>query len=129
MKKILVIFILLFYNTFTFGQSGPKIQFTVKDNTIDYGTIKKGVDNGIRIFEFKNTGDQPLIIENVKSTCGCLVPTKPSGPILPGKKSEIVIKYSMSIGKISKTITVDSNAVNYENGTVGLKIKGEVLEK
>ncbi|VDH15436.1 Uncharacterised protein [Algoriella xinjiangensis] len=38
-----------------------------KEYTIDYGLIKKGEDYGVRVFEFENTGDQPLIIKNVKS--------------------------------------------------------------
>ncbi|WP_286491945.1 DUF1573 domain-containing protein [Empedobacter brevis] len=92
MKKNLVVFILILYNTFTFGQFDPKIQFTPKDNTIDYGLVIKGEDDGIRVFKFKNTGNQPLIIKNVKSTCGCLVPSQPTEPILPGKRSKIVVK-------------------------------------
>ena len=35
----------------------------------------------------------------------------------------------MNPGKISKTITVESNAVNYEGGKVALRIKGEVVVK
>jgi hypothetical protein len=33
----------------------------------------------------------------------------------------------MSPGPIRKTITVESNAVNVENGKVAIKIKGEVM--
>ena len=50
---------------------GAKIEF--KAYTIDYGTINKGAD-GIRTFEFTNTGDEPLIVSNVKSSCGCTIP-------------------------------------------------------
>ncbi|MDB9721067.1 DUF1573 domain-containing protein, partial [Winogradskyella sp.] len=53
-----------------------KIEF--KTNIIDYGTIEKGA-NGVRVFEFTNTGNAPLIISSVKSTCGCTVPKKPKG--------------------------------------------------
>ena len=53
-----------------------KIEF--KTMVIDYGTIEKGAD-GVRVFEFTNTGNAPLIISNVKSTCGCTVPKKPDG--------------------------------------------------
>ena len=68
-----------------FAQTGAKIEFKDKDNTVDYGTVNKEDDNGIRSFEFTNTGDAPLIISNVQSTCGCTVPSKPTEPILPGK--------------------------------------------
>ncbi len=112
-----------------FAQSGPKIEFKDKDNTIDYGKVYKDNDNGIRTFEFTNTGDSPLIITNVQSTCGCTVPSKPTEPILPGKTGKIDVKYNMNPGPIRKTITVESNAVNYPDGKIPLKIKGEVLVK
>ncbi len=104
-----------------------KIEFKDKDNTIDYGTVTKNTDNGVRVFEFTNTGTEPLIITDVKSTCGCTVPTKPTEPILPGKTGKIEVKYNMNPGPIRKTITVESNASNYEAGMVPLKIKGTVV--
>ena len=100
-----------------------KIEF--KDTTIDYGTIEKGAD-GVRVFEFTNTGDAPLIISNVKSSCGCTVPKKPDGPIAPGETGEIQVKYDTNrVMPIRKTITVTSNA---DTPTVALKIKGEVID-
>ena len=128
MKKYLLLTVLLI-NATVFGQKGPKIEFKDKDNTIDYGTVYKEDDSGVRTFEFTNTGDEPLIITNVQSTCGCTVPTKPTEPILPGMTGKIDVKYNMNPGPIRKTITVESNAVNVEGGRIGLKIKGEVIVK
>lgn len=128
MKKYILITVVLF-STAVFSQKGPKIEFTAKDNTIDYGTVNKEDDSGLRSFEFTNTGDEPLIIINVQSTCGCTVPSKPTEPILPGKTGKIDVKYNMHTGPIRKTITVESNAVNVEEGRVAIKIKGEVIEK
>lgn len=127
MKNIALIIAIVLTSSFSFAQNGPKIEFKAKDNTIDYGTISKKNDNGIRVFEFTNTGNAPLIISNVLSTCGCAVPTKPTEPIMPGKTGKIEIKYNMAPGPIRKTITVESNAVNYDSGRIPLKIKGEVV--
>lgn len=100
-----------------------KIEF--KTDTIDYGTIEKGSD-GIRVFEFTNTGNAPLIISNVKSTCGCTIPKKPDGPIMPGETGQIEVKYDTNrVNPIRKTITVTSNA---DTPTIALKIKGEVID-
>jgi Protein of unknown function (DUF1573) len=126
MKKV-ILFVSVLVSAVSFSQA--KIEFKAKDNTIDYGTVYKGVDNGVRVFEFTNTGNQPLIITNVQSTCGCTVPTKPTQPIMPGKSDKIEVKYNMNPGPIRKTITVESNASNVEGGRVSLKIKGEVIEK
>jgi LEA14-like dessication related protein len=128
MKKIILIAAILI-NAVIFAQTGPKIEFKDKDNTIDYGKVTKEEDSGVRTFEFTNTGDAPLIITNVQSTCGCTVPSKPTEPIAPGKTGKIDVKYNMNPGPIRKTITVESNAVNVEEGRVVLKIKGEVFVK
>jgi len=127
MKKILFLIAVLFISVGAFAQKGPKIEF--KNDTVDYGTTTKEDDNGLRTFEFTNTGDAPLIITDVKSTCGCTVPTKPKDPIAPGKTGKIEVKYNMNPGPIRKTITVMSNAVNVPDGTVALKLKGEVVKK
>lgn len=127
MRKFLGLVAMLLVTAASFAQKGPQIKFKAENNTIDYGTVKKGTDSGLRVFEFTNTGDQPLIITNVRSTCGCTVPSKPQAPIMPGKSEKIEVKYNMSPGKISKVITVESNATNVDNGVVALKIRGEVI--
>ena len=97
-----------------------------KDKKLDmktYGEIQKGAD-GVRVFEFTNTGNAPLIISKVSSSCGCTIPKKPEEPILPGKTGEIQVKYDTNrVGPIRKAITVISNA---DTPTVVLKIKGEI---
>lgn len=122
MKKIvLVLFVGLMGFTLTAQEKAAKIEF--KSETVDYGEVNKGA-NGVRVFEFTNTGDAPLIISKVSSTCGCTIPKKPEDPILPGKTGEIQVKYDTNrVGPIRKAITVISNATT---PTKVLKIKGEV---
>lgn len=127
MKKIATVLAVVLFNSIGFAQSGAKIAFKADNNTLDYGTITKGKDNGIRVFEFTNTGDAPLIISSVQSTTSCTILSKQNDTILPGKSSRIEVKYNMVPGPIRKTITVESNAVNYDEGRIPLKIKGEVL--
>ena len=108
------------------NKSGAQIEF--KEETIDYGKIERGSD-GVRVFEFTNNGTAPLIITNVRSSCGCTVPKKPTAPIAPGKKGKIEVKYDTNRpGFIRKTVTVTSNATNVKGGLVYLKIKGEVIK-
>ncbi len=128
MKKYLLLALVTFGSA-VFAQSGAKIEFKDKDNTIDYGTVNKEDDNGLRAFVFTNTGDAPLVIKDAKSTCGCTVPSFPKEPIAPGQSGKIEVKYNMNTGPIRKTITIETNAVNYEEGRVALKIKGEVVVK
>lgn len=96
-----------------------------ENETIDYGTIQQNAD-GRREFVFTNNGNKPLIIESTQGSCGCTVPTKPEGPIAPGAKATIGVKYATDrVGAFTKTVTVKSNATGQE--TKVLTIKGTVL--
>ncbi|WP_442266072.1 DUF1573 domain-containing protein [Tenacibaculum sp. ZS6-P6] len=93
--------------------------------TINYGKIALGSD-GKRVFEFTNTGDAPLIIKDIKSTCGCTVPSKPEKPIMPGENGKIEVSYDTKRpGGFSKAITIYSNAKQERKM---LKIKGYIVK-
>jgi hypothetical protein len=87
MKKIATIIAIILYQ-YWICQNGAKIEFKAENNTIDYGTITKGRDNGIRVFEFTNTGTTPLIIYAVQSTASSTVLSKQTDTVLPGKSSK-----------------------------------------
>jgi len=121
-KALLLLLILVGFQGFSQDKKA-KIEF--KQIEIDYGTIDKNAD-GTRVFEFTNTGDAPLIINRVKSSCGCTIPSKPTKPIMPGQSEKITVKYNTHrAGPFRKTITVYSNA---ENNVVILKIRGKVVD-
>lgn len=101
---------------------GPKITFTEQEH--NYGTLQKGGDGNCE-FVFTNEGNEPLILSNVKASCGCTVPTWTKEPIMPGQTGTIKVRYNTNnIGAFTKTITVTSNAVNTPRLT--LKIRGKV---
>jgi hypothetical protein len=103
------------------GEGQPKIEF--KNTEHDFGTIEQNGD-GTTEFVFTNTGDAPLILSNVRSSCGCTVPKWPRDPVAPGDSASIDVKYdTRRIGSFSKTITVYSNATETP---IILKIKGTV---
>ncbi|MFY7668210.1 MAG: DUF1573 domain-containing protein, partial [Crocinitomicaceae bacterium] len=87
-------------------EKGAKIEFSKE--THDYGNIKYDGDPYCT-FEFKNTGDEPLIISNAKGSCGCTVPEWPKEPIAPGAKGSIRVKYDTKRpGPINKSVTITS---------------------
>ena len=124
MKNIFTLLLVSIFSLGIYAQDNvAKIEF--ESETIDYGTIEKGSD-GVRVFKFKNTGNVPLVVSAVKSSCGCTEPKKPTAPILPGENGEIEVKYDTKrVNPIRKTITVTSNA---DRPTVALKIKGTVID-
>jgi hypothetical protein len=127
MKKTVTLIIAVLFSSIGFAQQGAKIDFKAENNTIDYGTITKVNDTGIRVFEFTNTGNATLVIFAIQSTSNVTIMSKTKDSILPGKTAKIEVKYNLVPGPIRKTITVESNAVNYDDGRVPLKIKGEVV--
>jgi len=127
MKKLILLFAITLSFSTVFAQeneNAPKIQF--EEDNIDYGTIDKGAD-GVKYFVFTNEGKEPLIISNIRSSCGCTVPTYQKTPIGPGEESKIEVKYDTKrVGPFRKSITVYSNAS--ESRKV-LTIQGKVVDK
>ena len=120
MKTILTLFFIGILSLTTNAQ-----EFKFDAETIDYGKIDKGAD-GVRTFTFTNIGDQPLIIKDIKSSCGCTIPEKPKKPILPNEKGTIKVSYNTNIiGGFSKSITILSNV---KKEITVLKIKGFVYD-
>ena len=77
----------------------------------NFGQVTADTDN-FYTFNFTNTGDEPLIIENAKGSCGCTVPDYPKTPIMPGATGEISIKFHPSktqTGSQNKSVTVTAN--------------------
>ncbi len=104
--------------------NGAKITFTEMEH--NYGTIMKG-GNGDCEFSFKNEGNEPLILSNVKASCGCTTPSYTQKPVMPGETGTIKVHYNTNnVGGFSKTVTVTSNAV--DNPRVVLRIKGNVKQ-
>ncbi len=105
-------------------KQAPFIKFEFLE--YDYGNIDQG-DDGTCEFVFKNTGKDPLVLSNVRPSCGCTVPKWSKEPIKGGDESGIEVKYNTKkAGSFSKSITVYSNATN---SPVVLKIKGNVVAK
>lgn len=96
----------------------PVLEFDKKEH--DFGEIeaKTPVET---TFKYTNTGEAPLVITNIKSSCGCTVPENWSRePLLPGDSGEFSVKFNGSgANKISKTITVTANT---EAGSETVKI-------
>ena len=125
--KNFILFLTIVFSSLMSAQTGAKIEFRDKDNTIDFGKISVK-ENGVKEILFTNVGDSPLIIINIQSTCGCIVVEKPKEPILPGKTGIITLKYDMRLGPIRRSITIESNAVNTDGGRILFKLKGEIVE-
>lgn len=96
----------------------PILQFEETEH--DFGEIeaRKPVET---VFNYKNVGDAPLVITDIKTSCGCTVPKDWSRePLAPGESGKFTVRYNGSgSNKITKTITVTANT---EKGKEVVKI-------
>lgn len=130
MSKTILLFAVIAFNALTAtaqvntkNDSANMPVITFESEVIDYGTIAH-MSNGDRVFKFKNTGKEPLIITEITRTCGCTVPTVPKDPIKPGESGVIKVNYDTKrVGQFEKGMTIISNARN-QNKVI--KIKGTV---
>ncbi|MFT3993158.1 MAG: DUF1573 domain-containing protein [Dysgonomonas sp.] len=130
MKKIGFILLALVLSTgFVIAQNGNKApKATFSKNVNDFGKIDENIGTATCEFTFKNTGNAPLIIQRVQTTCGCTTPDYTKEPLLPGKDGSIKVTYSTTgrVGVFDKKITVFTNV---PDSIYTLTIKGEVIRK
>jgi hypothetical protein len=130
MKQLgLLILTVLFTSNLMYAQSKTAKVDMAFDKTVngitahDYGSIVYGA-NGKVDFNFTNKGATPLVISDVKSSCGCTTPSWSKEPIEPGKQGTITVVYNTTLpGPFNKTVVVYSNA---NNSPVRLEVRGKV---
>lgn len=75
-------------------------------------------------FEFTNISSEPVILEDVKASCGCTTPTWTKAPVMPGKKGSIKAQYNMARdGAYRKSITVTTK----DGENITLYISGNAI--
>jgi len=104
----------------------PVITFEKTEH--DFGKINEDGGRVSVVFAFKNEGMSPLVLSNVRASCGCTTPTWTKEPIEPGQSGSITVTYNPNgrPGRFQKTVTITSNATE---PTTKVYIKGEVIPK
>lgn len=104
--------------------TGPTTNIEFAETRHDYGMIEQG-DKVSHVFTFTNTGNEPLVLSNVKPSCGCTTPSWTKEPIAPGTTGEIHVEFDSKgkSGKQTKTVTVTANT---DPAKTVLTISGEI---
>lgn len=126
-RKLLFVSCLIFLSTLAWAQD-QKPSIAMETTSHDFGTIQEEAGPVSYEFIFTNTGETPLIISDVRPSCGCTTPTWSKEPIAPGDTGTIVAQYNPlnRPGTFRKSITVTSNA---ETSNMILYIQGVVQPK
>ncbi len=111
MKKLLILCVVVLGFAFkASAQEEKKADFKFTEEKHDFGKIPQGKPV-TTLFEFSNVGQEPLILSEVRPTCGCTIADYTKTPIKPGDKGQIKITYSAAaMGPFNKVIIVSSNA-------------------
>lgn len=122
MKKIFSLFVALFvFVAVGYAQKGV-LKFAKE--THDFGKVEQGKPVTY-VFEFKNTGSTPVIIDDAQASCGCTKPNWTREAVMPGKTGMVSATFNAAaMGPFNKSVTVISNA---ETGNMMLYLKGEVV--
>lgn len=106
-----------------FNKNIPKTTAEVIDTEIDFGTFYKSKIKETTI-EIKNTGDNPLVIVDVSTTCGCTIATYDERPAKSGESLRVGIKMTpKDTGFFNETVTIKCNTKQ----SYKIIIKGQVL--
>ncbi|PNU19351.1 hypothetical protein C2E25_12740 [Geothermobacter hydrogeniphilus] len=105
---------------------GPRIEVTQPD--FQFGSVFQG-EKVEHVFEFRNAGDDPLLIDRVKSSCGCTAALVSSKELAPGATGEVHATFDSTRfhGNVVKTIYVYTNDPNHK--LVQLHLRGNVKEE
>jgi len=127
MKKIILLFaVIAGFALNASAQTDTKPEFKFASETHDFGKIPQGIPVTTN-FEFTNIGEEPLILAEVKPTCGCTIADYTKTPVKKGEKGIIKITYNAAaVGSFTKAIIVTSNARTPQKY---LNIVGEVIAK
>lgn len=131
MKRLVFIISLIFMSSLVLvAQQERKVkanaEMAFEKLSHDYGSIVYAANGGYD-FKFKNNSQKPIVVTNVKSSCGCTVPSWPKEPIQPGESGKITVKYNTKLaGTFNKSIQVFSTA---DNSPVKLSVRGKVNAK
>jgi hypothetical protein len=124
MKRVFLILSLIFFTVGVWSQ--PKIQLSSTE--YNFGKFKEEAGEQTYDFMVTNTGNSPLVIQNIVASCGCTIPEWTRSPIPAGGKGRITAIYDPKNrpGPFNKTLTVYSNS---NPKVVVLVIKGEVIPR
>jgi hypothetical protein len=127
MNRVLLLAIALLVTISGFTQQ-KKASISWDKTTHNYGTFKEEAGPQTAKFTFKNTGSEPLIITNVRASCGCTSPNWTKEPVAPGAEGFVTAAYDPRNrpGKFNKSITVTTNT---EQPTTILRITGDVTPR
>jgi len=126
-KRLFLFFSFVYIPSFLFFEASAekKIQIAFEKTEYDFGEIYLGSGSVKHCFVFQNEGEEPLLVKDVRSSCGCVYGSWTKKPVAPGDTGSVCIIYKNNVsGAFRKTLKVISNAEK-----TSLTVKGITVRK
>ena len=111
--RVLITILSIYWSSNMLAQTLDGAVITLNERPYNFGDVFEG-EKKEHVFEMENSGNKPLILDNVITSCGCTATEWPRNPINPGQKADILVMFNSTgkMGNQKKIITILSNSVN-----------------
>jgi hypothetical protein len=108
--------------------NGVESEISFEENTYDFGKVYMG-EIVKHVYKFKNLGEGDLVIDSVKTACGCTAALVSKNKLKKNEEGQVEVKYNPGkyVGKVTKSVIVNSN--DPKNKKIKLTIQGEIIEE
>lgn len=131
MKRVVITSgIILAFSFILISQERKGPVFNYEKNIHDFGKVYTDDLPETKLpVVFKNTGDAPLVLTNVRACCGTRVTHWPKEPVMPGMMDTIRVEFHLAprTHMIRRSVVASSNCS--ENGTSIFRMTGEVVQR
>ena len=124
LRKLFLLVCLLGLCSILAAQEPARLTFS--RNTINIGSFPISSGPQEFVFQYKNTGESPLIISRLSPACPCVVPEYSTDPLAPGDSATFKLRFTPPhTGPFDQMVSVFSNGVD---PVLRIYIKGNVTE-
>ena len=123
-RKLFFFFCFLGFCNLVAAQEPAQLSFS--RTRINIGSVPISAGSPEFVFQYKNTGESPLIISRLSPGCPCVVTEYSTDPVAPGDSATFKVRYNPPhTGPFDQRITVLSNG---STPVLRIYIKGNVTE-
>ena len=126
-KTIYLLFFLLIATNFIVLGQNTAAKITFEETIFSFEDVEEGTELKYT-FNYTNTGKSPLLISDIRTTCGCTVTAWNKKPLPTGQTDKIEVTFDThnKVGRQHKVLVLLSNA---SQPLVYLELQGNVLPK
>lgn len=123
----IAVFVAILYPMSVAAESPKGAEIEFQTNVIDLGELSQSDEIQIVRLAYTNTGDVPLVVTEVRTSCSCTTAKHDRGKVMPDERGVITITMDPSKapeGSFYRVLSVYSTA---HNGVAHITLKAEII--